>query len=290
MHSMGDATGDPTRQPFYAIQEWLPLGLNAVPRAAFNPEPRSLPSEDLGQDGWMHDQQYTYQEQSSAADFAAWSPQANEYCFQQQPFQQVGSQPSGPWSPLPIPHTSQLTPSWQRQSPAALAQSAQSGPQASSPIVSTADFAVKCPSRTIEDSQQSANHQSGSSIPTPPDESSEKVPQSRPKQTRPEESQSQSGVTKGMEKKNHRVKNRAAAKRCRDKSRQFEIDLAARERQVVEDRAYLEAAATSLRDEILGLKHQILQHGDCDCAMIQGYISKVANEVSVNNGLRSGIQ
>lgn len=84
-------------------------------------------------------------------------------------------------------------------------------------------------------------------------------------------------------KKKYRVKNRAAAKRCRDKARQYEIDLVAREKQVTDEHAQLEACAASVKEEILVLKQQILQHSGCECPMIQGYIARVANEVGVSS-------
>ncbi|KAF6787875.1 Cyclic AMP-responsive element-binding protein 5 [Colletotrichum sojae] len=80
--------------------------------------------------------------------------------------------------------------------------------------------------------------------------------------------------------KTYRVKNRAAAKRCREKTKQYEIDLAAREKQVTEERMYLDACVTMLKNEVLTLKSEILQHGDCDCDIIQGYIAKAASGVS----------
>ncbi|WYZ39172.1 hypothetical protein EsH8_III_001086 [Colletotrichum jinshuiense] len=82
-------------------------------------------------------------------------------------------------------------------------------------------------------------------------------------------------------KKTYRVKNRAAAKRCREKTKQYEVDLAAKERQVTQERMYLDSCVTALKNEVLTLKNQILQHGDCDCEIIQGYIARTANSVSV---------
>ncbi|KAH7377207.1 hypothetical protein B0T11DRAFT_210293, partial [Plectosphaerella cucumerina] len=76
-----------------------------------------------------------------------------------------------------------------------------------------------------------------------------------------------------------RIKNSAATKRSRDKSRQIEMDLAAREKQLAEDHMYLEASAAALRAENLALKYQILQHGDCNCEFIRVYISKAAKQV-----------
>ncbi|GKT50714.1 basic leucine zipper (bZIP) transcription factor atfB [Colletotrichum spaethianum] len=82
-------------------------------------------------------------------------------------------------------------------------------------------------------------------------------------------------------KKTYRVKNRAAAKRCREKTKQYEIDLANKEKQVTQERMYLDACVTALKNEVLTLKNQILQHGSCDCEMIQGYIARTASTVSV---------
>ncbi|KAK2738652.1 bZIP transcription factor [Colletotrichum kahawae] len=79
--------------------------------------------------------------------------------------------------------------------------------------------------------------------------------------------------------KSYRVKNRAAAKRCREKTKQYELDLAAKEQEVTQERIYLDACVTALRNEVLSLKDQILQHGDCDCDVIQGYIARAAGGV-----------
>ncbi|KAF6785751.1 basic region leucine zipper [Colletotrichum sojae] len=81
-------------------------------------------------------------------------------------------------------------------------------------------------------------------------------------------------------KKPHPVRNRAAAKRCRKKMKQYERDLVDRDREVAEERAYLDECVSALRCEVLSLKDQILQHGNCKCEAIQRYIVRKANEVS----------
>ncbi|EFQ26706.1 basic region leucine zipper [Colletotrichum graminicola M1.001] len=84
----------------------------------------------------------------------------------------------------------------------------------------------------------------------------------------------------------YRVKNRAAAKRCREKTKQYEIDLANKEKQVTKEHMYLDACVVALKNEVLSLKNQILQHSSCDCDMIQGYIARTASTVSVaGNGV-----
>ncbi|KAK2014164.1 hypothetical protein LZ32DRAFT_208796 [Colletotrichum eremochloae] len=82
-------------------------------------------------------------------------------------------------------------------------------------------------------------------------------------------------------KRPYRVKNRAAAKRCRQKTKQYEIDLVNKERDVTEERMFLDACVTSLKNEVLSLKNEILRHSSCDCSMIQDYIVRTASTVSV---------
>ncbi|KAK2043873.1 hypothetical protein LZ31DRAFT_313358 [Colletotrichum somersetense] len=82
-------------------------------------------------------------------------------------------------------------------------------------------------------------------------------------------------------KKTYRINNRAAAKRCREKTRQQELDMVAMERHVTEERMYLDAYVASLKDEVLSLRNTILQHSDCDCEAIRRYISKAAGDLSL---------
>ncbi|GKT53406.1 nitrogen assimilation transcription factor [Colletotrichum tofieldiae] len=83
-------------------------------------------------------------------------------------------------------------------------------------------------------------------------------------------------------KKTYRVKNQAAAKRCREKTKHYETDLVNKEKQVTQKRVYLEACVTALKNEVLALRNQILEHGSCDCETIQGYIARTASSVSCN--------
>ncbi|KAK2778392.1 basic region leucine zipper [Colletotrichum kahawae] len=85
---------------------------------------------------------------------------------------------------------------------------------------------------------------------------------------------------KPYQKTPYRVKNRAAAKRSREKTKQYEINLTAKERQLTQDRLHLYACMTTLKNEVLSLRTQILEHDGCNCEMIQGYITRTANDVS----------
>lgn len=78
-----------------------------------------------------------------------------------------------------------------------------------------------------------------------------------------------------------RVRNRMAARRCRKKTKQHEIDLINNKKKVTQERKYLDACVTALQNEVLALRGQILQHGSCDCEMLRGYIARAANSTSV---------
>ncbi|KZL65392.1 transcription factor Atf21 (bZIP transcription factor) [Colletotrichum tofieldiae] len=80
--------------------------------------------------------------------------------------------------------------------------------------------------------------------------------------------------------KPHRVKNLVAAKRYREKTKQYETSLVAKKGQVTRERMYLDSCVTALKNEVLTLKNQILQHGDCDCDLIQVYIARAASALS----------
>ncbi|KAK1452445.1 hypothetical protein CMEL01_16761 [Colletotrichum melonis] len=76
--------------------------------------------------------------------------------------------------------------------------------------------------------------------------------------------------------KGHRVKNRAAAKRSREKTKQYEQYLVVKEHEMAQEKMYLDACLTALKNEALTLKDEVLRHGDCDCEMIQRYIVQAA--------------
>ncbi|KAF4809190.1 Basic leucine zipper (bZIP) transcription factor atfB [Colletotrichum siamense] len=80
--------------------------------------------------------------------------------------------------------------------------------------------------------------------------------------------------------KKYRAKNREAAKRCRVKTKQYEEDLAVKSREIERQRMYLDEYVTALQSEVLALKNQILQHGDCDCELINRYIARAAGAIS----------
>ncbi|KAI2629513.1 hypothetical protein GGR54DRAFT_266370 [Hypoxylon sp. NC1633] len=77
----------------------------------------------------------------------------------------------------------------------------------------------------------------------------------------------------------NRERNRVAAHKCRQKAKQSMSDLQVRERELSKHNRSLHDQAGCLRDEILGLKHEILRHSGCDSDIIQNYIARAARDV-----------
>lgn len=73
-----------------------------------------------------------------------------------------------------------------------------------------------------------------------------------------------------------RSRNRAAATKCREKSKLAEEELESSERAMSSEHQRLSVMARGLRDEVLLLKHELLAHGNCDDASIQQYLSRQA--------------
>ncbi|KAI1498357.1 hypothetical protein F5X99DRAFT_412164 [Biscogniauxia marginata] len=79
--------------------------------------------------------------------------------------------------------------------------------------------------------------------------------------------------------KSGREKNRIAAHKCRQKAKLSLADLQQRERELSSRNKILVGHAGCLREEILGLKNEILRHSACDSEVIHNYIAKAAREV-----------
>ncbi|KAI8635402.1 hypothetical protein F5Y19DRAFT_10576 [Xylariaceae sp. FL1651] len=76
--------------------------------------------------------------------------------------------------------------------------------------------------------------------------------------------------------KQHRERNRIAAQKCRQKAKQNVSELQQRERELSQQNRLLLDYAGILREEILGLKNEILRHADCNSNVIQNYIANAA--------------
>ncbi|TRX97765.1 hypothetical protein FHL15_001520 [Xylaria flabelliformis] len=73
-----------------------------------------------------------------------------------------------------------------------------------------------------------------------------------------------------------REKNRVAARKCRQKTKQNVAGLRRREKELGQQNKVLVSCVRSLREEILDLKTEILKHSNCDNVIIQKYIANAA--------------
>lgn len=91
-------------------------------------------------------------------------------------------------------------------------------------------------------------------------------------------------------KDSYRIVNRAAAKRCRERTRYNELSLVSKEREAAEKWSHLKSVMTALEDELILLKNHILQHSGCEYEPIQKYIARTADTVSNRAFLRPEAQ
>lgn len=81
-----------------------------------------------------------------------------------------------------------------------------------------------------------------------------------------------------------RERNRAAANKCRRKSKAVVADLESTERELAEQHRQLTYAAGGLREEVLALKSELLAHGHCEDDVIQQYFANSARQVGSAQG------
>lgn len=74
-----------------------------------------------------------------------------------------------------------------------------------------------------------------------------------------------------------RERNKRAATKVRLKQRETEKNLASAEKGLQQANQRLADCVKELNNQVHGLKMQLLQHGTCDCALIQEYIGNEAN-------------
>ncbi|KAI1420376.1 hypothetical protein F5Y12DRAFT_131528 [Xylaria sp. FL1777] len=80
--------------------------------------------------------------------------------------------------------------------------------------------------------------------------------------------------------KQHRERNRVAARKCRQKAKQNFAGLQRREKELSQQNKVLHSHVGGLRDEILDLKNEILRHSHCNSSVIQNYITNAARRQS----------
>ncbi|KAL1859029.1 hypothetical protein Daus18300_009667 [Diaporthe australafricana] len=129
----------------------------------------------------------------------------------------------------------------------------------------------------IDKNKKSANNKetmmTGSGPPEPPPPSSSSPPSSQP-------------ASSSSQQPDSRARNRAAANRCRAKSKVAVAELEATERAMSSEHQELALTAKGLRDEVLTLKNQLLMHGNCDDDVIQQYLANTAR--MVGSGVMAG--
>ncbi|KAJ9129475.1 hypothetical protein NKR23_g12526 [Pleurostoma richardsiae] len=89
-----------------------------------------------------------------------------------------------------------------------------------------------------------------------------------------------SSVESGGEHDDQRARNRAAASKCRTKSRAAINQLEESHKAVSEKHDMLSVHHAQLQNEVLLLKMEILRHGECDCPLIREYIANTALLIS----------
>lgn len=104
----------------------------------------------------------------------------------------------------------------------------------------------------------------------------QKQAQTQPRPQAQPESQSQPA------RPTQRTRNRAAANKCRTKTKLAMADLESTERAMSSAHQALAATARGLRDEVLLLKNEVLAHGNCDDTLIQQYLTAQARKVGEN--------
>ncbi|KAH8754869.1 hypothetical protein F5883DRAFT_650346 [Diaporthe sp. PMI_573] len=81
-------------------------------------------------------------------------------------------------------------------------------------------------------------------------------------------------------------RNSMAARKCRAKTKAAVADLEATEKAMCTEHYRLSTTVTGLREEVLMLKNELLKHGNCDCEIIQQYLTNAAKKIA--NGTAQG--
>lgn len=75
-------------------------------------------------------------------------------------------------------------------------------------------------------------------------------------------------------------RNRIAASKCRQKKKEWTSNLEARARELQNSKNRLAIMVTSLKDEVLWLKGEMLKHTGCGCAQIREYLTQQADNIT----------
>jgi hypothetical protein len=75
-------------------------------------------------------------------------------------------------------------------------------------------------------------------------------------------------------------KNRVAADKCRFQRKEYTSKLLVQHSNLSARNETLKANVAELREQVLRLKHEVLQHAKCGSWMIDGYITRIAGDLS----------
>lgn len=75
-------------------------------------------------------------------------------------------------------------------------------------------------------------------------------------------------------------RTRIAADKRRHQRKEYTSKLLAQHSSVSARNETLKANVAELREQVLGLKHEVLQHAQCGSWMIDGYITRIAGDLS----------
>jgi hypothetical protein len=122
--------------------------------------------------------------------------------------------------------------------------------------------ALLCGNQTFETTSSEPSRDSPTSVRRTPSTSVSSASLAGPRETSPT--------------RQHRERNRIAARKCRQKAKRSISELQERERELSQQNRMLVDHASSLREEILYLKNEILRHSECNSSIIQDYITNAA--------------
>ncbi|KAI9890411.1 MAG: hypothetical protein M1814_004197 [Vezdaea aestivalis] len=77
-------------------------------------------------------------------------------------------------------------------------------------------------------------------------------------------------------------RNRVAASKCRQKKKEWTSNLEGRARELQQEKTQLTLMVSSLKDEMLFLKGELLKHSGCDCHKIRQYLNNEAAHFAAN--------
>lgn len=150
------------------------------------------------------------------------------------------------------------------------------------------------PKSTINPSEGPIPAKSGMSSNPPrklackPPESSRRASASRHAQPRQPQPQRRSPSPPPPPRPGQRARNRTAASKSRAKTKAAHSSLVATEKAESERHQELSTTFRSLQDEVLALKSELLQHGNCDDHIIQGYLNKTARQLAIDSIATAG--